>query len=101
MLPEKAKRILRSMAASGESEQIIIANFCFDVADSMKNDGPVEILNHLVVCLGEVSREAKAVAEQFEMIATKIDIDSLQPKDLLVLYKQVSEKVMALYKGTI
>jgi hypothetical protein len=105
MLPKKAKRILRSMADSGESEQITIANFCFDVADSMKDDGPIEILQHLITCLDEIGTNARTTAYQFEMIAkqldTQIDIDSLQPEDLLELYEKVSKKVIALYQGTI
>jgi len=105
MLPEKAKTILMQMRDSGESEQALISEFCFDVAHSMKDDGPVEILKHLAVCLEEISNNAKVTAYQFEMIAkqldTQIDIDLLQPEDLLELYKWVSEKIMALYKGTI
>jgi hypothetical protein len=105
MLPEKVEQILKQMLYSRDLEQVAIAKFCYDITAPMEDNKSIAVLKHLIFCLEHFSNNAKATAEQFEIIAnqldTKIDIDSLQPEDLLVLYKQVSEKVMALYKGTI
>jgi ribosomal protein S10 len=105
MLPEKVEQILNQMLRSGKSGQETIAEFCYYVAASMKDNKPVPVLKHLVICLEHLSNNAKSTAEQFEIIIkqidTEINIDSMPPEDLLALYKRVSEKVMALYKGTI
>jgi hypothetical protein len=105
MLPEKIKKILLEMKRSGESEQSMIADFCFDVSHSMEDEDPIEIIRHLITCLEGISSNAQATAIEFQAIVKQlepeIDINSLHPEDLLKLYERVSKKIMALYKGTI
>jgi len=102
MLPEKVEQILKQMLCSRDLEQVAIAKFCYDITAPMKDNKPIPVLKHLIFCLEHFSSNAKATAEQFEVIASQTDsLDSMSPEELLALYKRVSEKVMALYKGTI